>query len=673
MIKHVTTLVAMMFSCWISNAYARVTGINIDLKQDIRGDESFESAGPYEKITGRIYFEFDPANPRNARITDLDKAPVNASHRVEAWANFMVLRPKAPCNNTCVGLLEVSNRGRKAALAYFNGARFHVDPKLQTDFGDGFLMRKGLTLIWVGWQFDVPEDAGLLRLHVPTATAGGNSIKGLVRSDWTVDRPVFTLPLSHRGHIAYPVADPEAPQNILTVRAGRLATRKTVPRRRWSFAIDHKGRIIPDSRHIHMASGFKAGQIYELVYVAQDPPVMGLGLAAIRDMMSFAKYDQNSPFHVDQGIAFGVSQTGRFLRHFLYQGFNTDEAGRKVFDGMLIHTAGAGRGSFNHRFAQPSRDAHRYSAFFYPTDIFPFTSITQRDPESGLTDGLFAHQHNSAHLPKIFYTNTGYEYWGRAASLIHTSIDTRRDVEPMSNERNYHLASAQHFIGQFPPQERVNTGGIALYRGNPLDFLVNLRALLVRLVDWIAHNRSPPESRYPRIDTNTLVPIEQVRFPSLPGIAFPRVIHEAYRVDYGPGWPRGIIELQPPRLGKPFPTLVCAVDQFGNEIAGVRNVALRVPVATYTPWNLRTGYSAANDELTDFLGSFIPLPRDEQKRIGTRDPRPSLEKLYPSPSRYLAQVTIAAEELIAEGLLLPEDIDRVTQRARMIYRLVQQP
>jgi hypothetical protein len=642
---------------------AEVVRLEVESREDVMGGRPFGAAGPYEKLAGRISFAVDPANPVNARIVDVDKAPRNAEGRVEAWGNFMVLQPKHRGERRRVALLEVSNRGGKAALPYFNGARYSLDPTHPDHFGDGLLLRQGLTVIWVGWQFDVPPQPGLLRLHVPVATEGGASIQGLVRSDWTVDEAVTTLSLGHRGHLAYPVLDPQHPDNVLTERDGRLSARRVVPRDRWRFAREITGRIIPDRTHIYMPGGFQAGKIYELVYRAEHPAVVGLGLAAIRDMMSYAKYDDRCPFPVERGIAFGVSQTGRFLRHFLYQGFNTDERGRQVFDGMLIHSAGAGRGSFNHRFAQPSRDAHRYSAFFFPTDLFPFTSRTQLDPESGQSDGLFAHQHDPGHLPKIFYTNTGYEYWGRGASLIHTSVDGRVDVELFPNERLYHLASGQHFPGHFPPRTGDRLPGGDAYRGNPIDFLANLRALLMRLVDWVTTGREPPPSAYPRIDAGTLVPISWARFPTVPGVTFPQVVHEAYRVDYGPRWGEGIITYEPPKLGAPFPALVAQVDALGNEAAGVRNVELRAPLATYTPWSLRTGYPAATDELTDFLGTYIPLPRTEAERLRRRDPRPSIATLYPTKTEYLRLAKEAASELVEQGYLLEEDVPRVLQRA----------
>ncbi|MFQ5751842.1 MAG: alpha/beta hydrolase domain-containing protein [bacterium] len=532
-------------------------------------------------------------------------------------------------------------------------------------------MRQGLTVLWVGWQFDVPERPGVLRLHVPRArNLDGSPIFGLVRSDWTVDKNTNTLRVSHRNHLPYPVDDPGHPDNILTVRDGREAQRRVVPRSHWRFARQENGKVVPDSTYIYMASGFKAGKIYELVYHVKDPAIVGLGLAAIRDVISYAKYEESSVFPARYGLAAGVSQTGRFLRHFLYQGFNTDEKSRKAYDGLIIMTAGAGRGSFNHRFAQPSRDAHRYSAFFYPTDMFPFTSRTQQDPMQWRSDGLLTHLFSPEHAPKTFYINTGYEYWGRAASLIHTTVEGMADIEPLPHERIYHLASGQHFVGRFPPSQQAQMGKTKVYRGNPLDFSVNYRALLVQLVKWVGNDIPPPPSTYPRNDAGSLTTITKVRFPELSGLAFPKVIHVAYRADYGPRWSQGIIDYQPPELGKPFRTLVSQVDSLGNEIAGIRNVELRVPLATYTPWNLRTGFKGGSHELINFLGTYAPLPRTNREKIKNHDPRPSIASLYSSRDEYLAQARKAAQELIADGFLLSEDQAYVLERAERYWNWI---
>jgi hypothetical protein len=640
---------------WVTLTHAEVRRVVIASRQDVLG-------GEYEKLSGTVELELDPSHTANVRIVDLGLAPRNARGRVEASADLMVLRPRRPPVRGSTALLEVSNRGGKALLPYFARGTWSLDPSRREDFGDRLLTRLGLTVIWIGWQFDVPPEPGLLRLHAPVARADGRPIEGLVRSDWTIEHPTTTLPLAHRDHIAYPVADPLHADNVLTVRSARLGAREIVPRDRWRFARLEAGRLVDDRTHVHLAGGFQPGRIYELVYRAQDPVVVGIGLAAVRDIVAWARHDARAAFPVTAALAFGVSQSGRFLRTFLYQGFNTDEMGRKVFDGMLIHTAGAGRGSFNHRFAQPSRDAHRFSTFFYPTDLFPFTTRVQTDTELGVTDGLLGPSSGRPeHRPKVFFTSTGYEYWGRAASLIHTSVDGRSDVAPLPTERIYHLASAQHFTTPFPPAlaERV---GLA-YRGNALDFMPTMRALLVRLLEWVVDDRPPPPTAIPTVAAGTLVPTGGLRLPRIPDLTPPTVIHQAHRVDYGSHWAAGIITRQPPAIGAPFPALVSQVDANGNEVAGIRGVELQAPLATYTPWLLRGGTGPDAAELTDFLGTYVPLARTEAERQRWRDSRPSVETRYADKRAYVETATRAAESLTAAGLLLREDVPRVIERA----------
>ncbi len=653
-------------------ARSEVVRVEIDSRMPVLGGQSFGAHGPYEVARGRLYFSFDPANPMNAQIVDLQRAPRNSAGQVEAWTTFVALRPMSPDNARGIALVEVSNRGDKFSPHYFNrAASANLNPGDPNAFGDALLMRLGLTVIWIGWQFDVPDRPGVLRLHVPRARhVNGSPITGLVRSDWTVDSPVASLGLAHRGHRAYPVSNPQDPANILTVRDGREAPRHVISRDRWRFARLKNGRRVPNAAHIMLDGGFKAGKIYELVYRAQDPAVLGLGLAAIRDVISYAKYDKSSIFPAQLGLAVGVSQTGRFLRHFLYQGFNTDEKGRRAYDGLMIITAGAGRGSFNHRFAQPSRDGHRTSAFFYPTDLFPFTSATQFDALQWRSDGLLAHLADRKHAPKTFYINTGYEYWGRAASLIHTTPDGAADVAPLSHERIYHLASAQHFVDAFPKAtDRLRNA--TAYRGNPLDFSGNYRALLVRLVDWVETDTTPPPSAYPTHTDGTLVAPMDVAFPAIPGVSVPQTIHVAYRADYGPRWSEGIVDVQPPRLGPSFPSLVAQVDRLGNERGGVRNVELRAPLATYTPWSLRTGYAGNPNELADFVGTVIPLPRTKAERQASGDPRPAIETLYESRQAYLNQARRELEDLIRSGFMLADDLDHAQRRAGRTWDWVQ--
>lgn len=670
MSKPIRFIIAAAFTfIFTLTGFAKVSKVEIINRTIILGGKTFGIYGAYEKLTGKIYFELDPANAANKNIVNLLLAPRNERGMVEAWTDLVVLQPIDQKLSRGVALVEVSNRGGKFSPRYFNRGNQQMNPEDPDDFGDGLLMKQGLTVIWIGWQFDVPEGDERLRLQVPVASnLDGSEISGLVRSDWIFDVASKNMKLGHRQMIGYPVADELDPRNVLTVRDSRDGQRSVVPRTDWKFGrieenvLEGKAKVIPDKAFIHMDKGFEPGKIYEFVYVANNPPVVGLGLAAIRDIVAFAKYEEESPFPVRSGIAAGVSQTGRFLRQFLYQNFNVDENGRQCYDGMMVITAGAGRGSFNHQFAQPSRDAHRYSAFFYPTDVFPFTGKTQVNANTNQSDGILSHVPNK-YRPKIFYINTGYEYWGRAASLIHTDLEGVKDVLPLENERIYHISSGQHFVNSFPPGSNSKMADGNIYRGNHLDFSVNYRALLVALVSWVKESKSPPENHFPKIKDNTLVSIEALDFPSIPGVNIPGVLHTAYQVDYGPRWHEGIIDYQPPKLGDPIQPKVAQVDVYGNEIAGINNVEVIMPLATYTPWNLREGMAGEEHELSDFRGSFIPFPKTDKIKRRLNDQRPSIESLYRSKEDFLDKIEYAAGMVIRKGFLLPEDADYVKENA----------
>ncbi len=630
----------LVLPCLLSSLAAQVSSVEIESRSEIADGRVFGEIGAYEQIEGRIHFALDPDNPFNQRIVDLGLAPRNERGLVEAVGDLVVLQPVDAEKRKGLALVEVSNRGGRASLGYFNRAGG------RNPFGDGFLMRMGLTIIWVGWQHDVPRG---LRLEVPIARAGDESITGLVRADWTVEQREEELGLGHRNHRAYSPVDPESEENLLTWRDGRDAERVEVSVDLWDFS--------EDGSAITLAGGFQAGRIYELVYRAKDPAVLGLGLTAIRDTISYAKYEPDCVFAVDQGVAVGISQTGRFLRHYLYQGFNTDSAGRQALDGMMILTAGAGRGSFNHRFAQPSRDAHRYSAFFYPTDIFPFSSETQEDPILGQSGSLFESQHKPEQLPKIFAINTGYEYWGRAAALVHSSIDGERDLQLHPLERIYHVTGAQHFPG-------------SLRRGNPIELRTVYRAMLANMMAWVAEGREPPASRYPTLADESLVPVHELADPGIPDLSMPTAAHTAYHADYGPDWPAGIVSIQPPELGRTFASLVPQIDAAGNEIAGLRPIEIRVPVATYTPWSLRAGMAGGNGELRDFVGGFYPFAPDES-RVNADDPRPTLEELYGDAAGYRAEVEAVADQMIAERVLLAEDREFILEHCMRLWEAAQ--
>ncbi len=645
-----------------ANLRANVTRIEISSRSDLLGGKSFGLAGAYEKIAGRVWFEVDPREAHNRVIVDLDKAPRNARGLVEFSADIYILKPKDPNRGNGAVLVEIPNRGRKLMLPLLNDhAVGAADPASEADLGDGFLLRQGFTLVWIGWQFDVPQQAGLMRLYPPTATDNGKAITGLVRSDYVLSARSYDQSLAERNHAPYPALDPQSAENVLTVRETALGERRVIPRSEWQFARLVNGQVEPSPAHVYLKTGFEPGKIYELVYRAQNPVVVGLGLAAVRDVVSHFKYQAGAVVSVRRAYALGISQTGRFLRHFLYQGFNADERDRQVFDGVIAHVAGGGRGSFNHRFAQPSRDGQPFQTFFYPTDIFPFTDREQTDAETGETDGLLTHAKNPRALPKIFYTNSSHEYWGRAASLVHTTIDGRGDAELMDNVRIYLMAGSQHSPGTFPPA--YSSEFPSQQRLNPTDFGWAMRALLVAMDRWVKDGAPPPPSQYPRVADGTLVPPQSVAFPKLPGVNLPQRVKEAYRVDYGPQFKQGVITVEPPRIGKPFPILVPQVDRDGNERAGIVLPEVAAPLATYTGWNLRDPKAGAPHEMARLSGSYIPFARTRAERERTGDPRLSIEERYQNRAHYLGLAAEAALKLIKDGYLLAEDLPALLKRA----------
>lgn len=645
-------------------ASAEVVRIEVQSRSDLVGGETFGAAGPYEKLSGKIFFAVDPALPANRIVTDLDKAPRNAAGKVEFSSDFFLIKPKRIERGNGAVLYEVSNRGGKGMLGFFNHATGSVDPSSAAEMGDGFLMRQGFTLLWVGWQFDTPHRPGLVRVYPPTASENGRPIRGLVRSDFVVTEREADHSLADRDHTAYAVVDPDSPDNVLTVRDSVEGPRRIVPRNQWSFARADGGTTVADLTRVYMATKFEPGKIYEVVYTAQDPPLVGLGPAAIRDVISILKYKSADTWSIpagaiDRALAFGISQSGRFLRTYLYYGFNKDEGNRKVFDGVIAQVAGAGRGSFNHRFAQPSRDGHPYLNFFYPTDIFPFTDVAQRDPESGVSDGLLTHAGSPELLPKIFYTNSEYEYWGRAASLIHTTLDGASDAPLMDNVRIYLLAAGQHGPGAFPPTQTIGQ-----QRNNPLDYRWAMKALLLAMDRWTANGTAPPPSRYPHVSDGTLVQPDRLKFPKVPGVTTSTAVHRAYHADYGPMFAsEGVVTIEPPRIGTAFPILVPQVDADGNGVAGVRMPELAVPLATYTGWNLFNDRSGPTDVLSSMQGSYIPLPRTTADRKRTNDPRLSIEERYRDKDHYVGLVSRAAQALIDQGFLLADDLAVVVRNA----------
>ncbi|MDX1981114.1 MAG: alpha/beta hydrolase domain-containing protein [Bryobacteraceae bacterium] len=616
--------------CLLAPAQAALVDVHVVERTDV--------SGAYERIVAKAYFAVDPKIPANRIITDLRHAPVNEQGLVEFSADIHVLKPRDPAQGNGTLLFEVSNRGNMG---------------LPGMMGEEFLRRHGYTLVWTGWQFDVPEGAGRLRVRVPVA----KGITGLVRLQEAVTAKTGKLSVADRGHIPYPAANLSDPSSRMFVREYAAGERTEIARNRWRFV---------DAATVALDGGFLPGKMYEVVYTASDPPIAGLGPAAIRDFVSFLKYgggkatsllgDQRR--FLKRAIAFGSSQSGRFLRTYLYQGFNADERGRIVFDGMMPHIAGGSRGSFTHRFAQPSRSGPQFHS-----DLFPFRDLPDTDPLTGSKDGILRVAQATGTVPKTFYTNTSNEYWRSSASLTHTSLDGGSDADLPPTTRIYFLAGCQHGAGTWPPRAANDL----LYRGNTIDYRPMMRALLVAMNEWVTSGKQPPPSRYPSVAAGQLVPTGAIRFPKIPEFRLPVRIWQARSLDYGPDYQlSGIVSHEPPRLsGAPFGNRLPAVDGDGNETSGIRHPVLAVPLGTHMGWNLAAVAPSVETEMAYLTGSYIPFARTREERQGKGDERMSIAERYKSREDYLAKLRAAAEELVAARYLLAEDVGPIEKRGLM--------
>ncbi len=596
----------------------------------------------YEKIVGRLWFADRPEDTANRRVVDLARAPRDTAGEVVSSDDIVILAPQDRTKSNGTALIDIPNRGGASAL-WFDRGHFARDGTAD-DLGSGFLMRHGFVTISVGWEFDVPQGHGLA-LRAPIASENGVPITGLVRSDFHVDAPAVEHEIGHNGQVPYPTADERAAANVLTVRDDVLAPRTTIPRTHWHFA--------PGGTAIALDGNFQPGHIYELVYRAKDPRIVGLGLAAVRDAASYFKYDASAPVHVSRAYGFGISQSGRFLRTFVQQGFNRDEQGRKVLDAMMPIVSGPSLGSFNFRFAQPSRDAAAFSSFFYPTDVPPFHESEWLPPDLDVID-----------------IHTSHEYWGRTASLMTTNEEGTADVALPPNVRLYAVAGGMHVPGVEP----VKLPG-ARARSSPLDWRPVARAALINLDAWVRTGKAPPPSRYPTIAAGTLVWPERWTFPTIPGLVAPSAValHRTWRYDYGAGWQNGMIDNEPPHVGAPYATLVPKVDADGIDVGMLRLPEIAVPLATYTGWNLRDPTIDFGDRLVDFHGSFVPFAPTDAARAVSGDPRRSIQSRYGDRTGYLARYDEATASLVRDGYLLPEDAAALHARAEGLWALITPP
>lgn len=628
---------------------------------------TFGEVGPYEILKGRIHYNINPTDDLYESIVDLRFAPRNSDGKVSYSSDIYILKPVHLERSNRRIIYDVNNRGDKRILQFFNDAVHSNTPYNEDHAGNGFLMRRGYTIVWSGWQGDILCGDGRLTMSLPIAKDGDSDITGIVRTEFISDTPNVTLmPLSASDYTKnYEPVSIDTRLAKFTMREYETDIRKDIANKDWLFC---QGLKKLDTEYTptycHFPQGFKPGWIYELIYQAKNPMVMGLGFTAVRDLVSFLLNEPldsagfaNPLFKngvgMDKAYAWGRSQSGRFLREFIYSGFNVDTKGRQVFQGISPHVSGCGRIALNHRFSQPGRFPRTHNDHLYPSDQFPFSYNIISDSLTGETDGILKRPDTD---PFVIHTQTSSEYWERRGSLVHTDSDGN-DLAGHPKVRIFLFSSSQHSADPLGGP----TKGHHLHISNPLNTSALLRALLDSLDAWASHNMPPPESRVPRTSDHTAVKTRNIlpKFPKIPGVCCPHNPNRLYVQDHGSTFRKGILSVEPPReiKSKEYVVLVPQIDIDGNDLAGVRSPEIEVPLATYTGWNFRP-YGSAPHTLAGIIGSFFPFPKNNVVKNSTGDSRPSIEERYPKKTDYVDSIQLSAQNLVDAGLLLEEDAER---------------
>jgi hypothetical protein len=603
--------------------------VSLDLREPetLVGGAEFGASGAYVRINGTATGELDPAHPANRGIALLEHAPRNARGRVEYRSDFVILRPADPARGNGRLLYEVNNRGRIMLFANLcAGAAGNTWPDAAA-LGNALPLRLGFTLVWCGWDVDAPKATGL-SLVAPVVSAKNRPIVQRIREEYVSGTRLGVLQAFRLAH------EPANRDVTLTVRRTQTGERRPVA---FEFADARSIRLLPKGTLP------EPGSIHELHYDAINPRVQGIGFAATRDLISHLRHRGEEVLErkITHTLAFGISQAGRYLRDHIAQGFNADEDGARVFDGVFTHVAGIGGVFLNTPFAQPFRTRTWHEDHDFPEIEFPFSTAAMVDPISGASGAVMR---GDASDPKLIETNTSTEYWQKGASLLHTDPLGTQDVALPDNVRGYLLPGTQHGGKANMPRDH----GPCANPRNWHDPMPAIRALFVALDEWVAGDRTPPDSRLPRIADGTLVPAEDVALPAIPGLTRPRAANDvAPLADWA----------HPQEPARKWRALVPQVDADGNEIAGLRLPDIAVPSGTFTGWNLyREPYPAG--ELADREGTFMAFASTAQEREQAGDPRLSMAERYADAATQAAMAGAYAAELQAERLLLAEDAER---------------
>jgi Alpha/beta hydrolase domain len=634
---HAIVLIAAAFAS-VSPSAAKILKFEI-LKVESPAFEgrTFGAVGTYDRILARATIAVAPDDANNKIIADLDRAPRNAQGQVEAVTDVEILRPTVATNGNRTLFYEVLNRGSKLGFALFNDVPAVTNDLVKaTDAGNGFLMNRGYTVVWSGWQGDIIPGGGRMTFSPPVVPG----VTGLAREDFIFDHNDNPA----TGTLSYPAAELDPANAKISVREREADPRATPA----GLAVTFES---PTKISVKRPEGFDAGAIYEFVYIAKDPKVMGLGFAATRDVVSFLRHETAdasgiaNPLggRIDRAIGFGLSQSGRYLHDYLYLGFNTDEAGRTVFEGVMPHISGGKKTFTNYRFSQPGRSPYEHADMLYPGADFPFTYPVITDAITGKSDGFLARCLAAGNCPKIIKSDSELEFYQQRASLVVTDTQGNAITMP-DNVRLFLLSNLQHYS---LAQDKSQMVKVCANPTNPLNAGPPLRALLVAMNEWIARGTLPPDSRYPSRTDATLVPPwpSAVGFPNIPGFAYPSRIAQPTLIKS---------EDMPPSKGAAYPVFVPKTDADGRDIAGIHLPTLEAPAATYTGWNLRkAGFSEG--ELCDNNGSMIPFAATKEERLKNNDPRLSMAERYPNQGDRAAAIAKATQQLVKDRLILEED------------------
>lgn len=597
---------------------------------------SFGDVGQYQRIKAKVGFSIDPKDPKNAIIVDIDKAPKDPQGNVTFSADVVILQPADPAKGNGKIFYEISNRGRNLSFELLNDAPRVADPQTADSTGNGHLLNQGYTIVLGGWQPNLKPE--LVSVYVPIA----DGVTGQSREEFVFDSEdaVVTKKLS------YPATDIDPGNASLTVRVNETDPRGTVEGLSFRFVSD-------DEIEITRPQTMPAGGIYEFIYTAKDSKITGLGFAATRDLVSFLRgsegHDVETPLSgIDSVLGLGISQAGRFARDFVYQGFNADESGNKVFDGLIAHIAGSRKTFTNYRFGQPGRYSRQHEDHDYPGDQFPFTYAVTKDPLTGKEDGILKTCSESDTCPKIMHSDTDTEFWQARGSLVSTD-NTGNPVTVPENVRLYYLAGTQHFT--IADAELIKKGK-CVFTSNYFHDGSVMRGLLAALDDWVTDDKAPPRSRYPNHVGTSLVSPSELSIPAIPGLNYDGKINTLQVMDHS---------TMPPTAGAEYPIFVAAFDVSGNVIDGIKLPRIAVPLGTHMGWNQRSaGY--AEGELCSLDGSYIPFAHDASSQ-DPNDGRPTVDELYESEAAYMAQVEAAIKDLLGQRLILDADILMLRERA----------